>query len=209
MLLHLSTISRRAAEDLSQSFGNLPETEHLDGKYRLRRYSVISCDEESCDKLKDQAFFQSEDLNKFQGGMVRKFEPVEESVIKSDGLLEVYNRFREIAGFPLGQKVDVHQMRVITEEEETPVSPEGVHQDGYDYICIVGINRHNITGGHFLGYGNKDEEPFLSLPLEAGTMVVVNDRQLWHNASTIKSRYPIGHEAGFLDSFILTMRFDR
>ena len=209
MLLHLSTISRGAAEDLSQSFGNLPETEHLDGKYRLRRYSVISCDEESCDKLKDQAFFQSEDLNKFQGGMVRKFEPVEESVIKSDGLLEVYNRFREIAGFPLGQKVDVHQMRVITEEEETPVSPEGVHQDGYDYICIVGINRHNITGGHFLGYGNKDEEPFLSLPLEAGTMVVVNDRQLWHNASTIKSRYPIGHEAGFLDSFILTMRFDR
>ena len=209
MLLHLSTISRRAAEDLSQSFGNLPETEHLDGKYRLRRYSVISCDEESCDKLKDQAFFQREDLNKIQGGMVRKFEPVEESVIKSDGLLEVYNRFREIAGFPLGQKVDVHQMRVITEEEETPVSPEGVHQDGYDYICIVGINRHNITGGHFLGYGNKDEEPFLSLPLEAGTMVVVNDRQLWHNASTIKSRYPIGHEAGFLDSFILTMRFDR
>ena len=208
MLLHLSTISRSAAEDLSQSFGNLPETEHLDGKYRLRRYSVISCDEESCDKLKDQTFFQSEDLNKFQGGMVRKFEPIEDSVINSNGLLEIYNRFREIAGFPLGQKVDVHQMRVITQEEETQVSPEGVHQDGYDYICIVGINRHNITGGHFLGYGNKDEEPFLSLPLEAGTMVVVNDRQLWHNASTIKSRYPIGHEAGFLDSFILTMRFD-
>ena len=208
MLLHLSTISRSAAEDLSQSFGNLPETEHLDGKYRLRRYSVISCNEESCDKLKDQTFFQSEELNKFQGGMVRKFEPIEDSVINSNGLLEIYNRFREIAGFPLGQKVDVHQMRVITQEEETQVSPEGVHQDGYDYICIVGINRHNITGGQFLGYGNKDEEPFLSLPLEAGTMVVVNDRQLWHNASTIKSRYPIGHEAGFLDSFILTMRFD-
>ena len=208
MLLHLSTISRSAAEDLSQSFGNLPETEHLDGKYRLRRYSVISCNEESCDKLKDQTFFQSEELNKFQGGMVRKFAPIEDSVINSNGLLEIYNRFREIAGFPLGQKVDVHQMRVITQEEETQVSPEGVHQDGYDYICIVGINRHNITGGHFLGYGNKDEEPFLSLPLEAGTMVVVNDRQLWHNASTIKSRYPIGHEAGFLDSFILTMRFD-
>ena len=208
MLLHLSTISRSAAEDLSQSFGNLPETEHLDGKYRLRRYSIISCTEDGCDKLKDQTFFQSEDLNKFQGGMSRKFEPIEDSVINSNGLLEVYNRFRDVAGFPIGQKVDVHQMRVITQEEETQVSPEGVHQDGYDYICIVGINRHNITGGHFLGYGNKDEEPFLSLPLEAGTMVVVNDRQLWHNASTIKSRYPIGHEAGFLDSFILTMRFD-
>ena len=99
MLLHLSTISRSAAEDLSQSFGNLPETEHLDGKYRLRRYSVISCNEESCDKLKDQTFFQSEELNKFQGGMVRKFEPIEDSVINSNGLLEIYNRFREIAGF--------------------------------------------------------------------------------------------------------------
>ena len=209
MLLHLSTISRDATESLSQSFSDLPETEHLDGKYRLRKYSVISCDEMGCNKLKDQAFFQGEDYNGFQGGVARKFEPIEKSVINSEGMLEVYNRFREIAGFPVGQRVDVHQMRVITQEEETHVSPEGIHQDGYDYICVVGINRHNITGGHFLGYGNKDEEPFLSIPLEAGTMIVVNDRRLWHNASMIKSRYPIGHESGFLDSFILTMRFDR
>ena len=37
MLLQLGTISRSAVEDLSQSFNNLPETDHLDGKYRLRR----------------------------------------------------------------------------------------------------------------------------------------------------------------------------
>jgi len=209
MLLQLGTISRSAVEDLSQSFNDLPETDHLDGKYRLRRYSVIKCSEDKCNKLEGEDFFQSEDYNSFQGGMTRKFEPIESSVIHSKGMLEIYNRFKSVVGFSDGQKVDVHQMRVITLEEETQVSPEGIHQDGYDYICIVGINRHNIRGGNFLSYGNKDEEPFMSLPLEAGAMVVVDDRRLWHNASVIKSRYPIGYEAGFLDTFILTMRFDR
>ena len=79
----------------------------------------------------------SEDYNSFQGGMTRKFEPIESSVIHSKGMLEIYNRFKSVVGFSDGQKVDVHQMRVITLEEETQVSPEGIHQDGYDYICIV------------------------------------------------------------------------
>ena len=38
-------------------------------------------------------------------------------------------------------------MRIITDGSDTSeISPEGAHQDGYDVIAIVGINRKNITG---------------------------------------------------------------
>ena len=39
--LHITSLSRHALEQLSPSFNQLPSTEHADGKYRLRRYSVI------------------------------------------------------------------------------------------------------------------------------------------------------------------------
>ena len=40
-LLQLDKISDESIESLIDSFNNLPETDHADGKYRLRRYSVI------------------------------------------------------------------------------------------------------------------------------------------------------------------------
>ena len=204
MLLRLNTIGAEAIESLAPSFNNLPETNHLDGKYRLRRYSAVRCNGKCVDTGVD-TFEQSSEYNKFQGDMSRKFEPIEKSIIESDAILQICSQFNYICGFPEKQKIDIHQMRVITLEDETPVSPEGVHQDGYDYICVVGVNRYNVTGGHFLAYLNRDEEPFLSLPLRPRLMVTVNDRVLWHNASDIK---PVLGKDGYMDSFILTAKVD-
>ena len=38
-------------------------------------------------------------------------------------------------------------MRVVSLLDETPVAPEGVHQDGFDYIALIGIARNNIVWG--------------------------------------------------------------
>ena len=40
-LLELTKIKSDSVEELRGSFDNLPETDHKDGKFRLRRYSVI------------------------------------------------------------------------------------------------------------------------------------------------------------------------
>ena len=203
MLMRLDTIGAAAIESLAPSFNNLPETDHLDGKYRLRRYSAVSCNG-NCVEVGDNTFQQSSEYNKFQGDMSRKFEPIEKEVIESVAMLEICSIFTHFCGFPDNHKVDVHQMRVITLDEETPVSPEGVHQDGYDYIAVVGISRYNIEGGNFLSYMKKDdEEPIMSLPLNPGLMIIVDDRVLWHNASKIK---PVIGSEGYLDSFILTAK---
>jgi len=152
----------------------------------------------------NNTFVQSKEYNEFQGDMVRKFEPIEGHVINSNEMLEICSDFIYYCGLSGGSNIDVHQMRVVTSgDNDTQVSPEGVHQDGYDYICVVGISRHNIEGGNFLAYFNKDQEPFMSMPLDSGMVVMLNDKSLWHNASTIKS---IDGFDGHLDSFILTAK---
>lgn len=205
MLLQLTKLTDSSVESLRESFSGLPETEHLDGKYRLRRYSVVQCTDKDCDELEIRTFNQSDEYNKFQGNMTRRFDPVEESVVHSSGMLEMCSMFKSVCGFPDDQKIDVHQMRVITLNEETPVSPEGIHQDGYDYICIVGIDRSQVEGGHLLVYSDKESDPFLSLPLSDGVAVMLNDRLLWHNASKITATTDTD---GYVDAFILTAKED-
>ena len=76
------------------------------------------------------------------------FKEIEKDILQSEGMKEICLAFKKINNLDDGQRVDVHQMRVITYDEEfgdkTPVAPEGVHQDGFDCIAMVGINRNNI-----------------------------------------------------------------
>ena len=95
-------------------------------------------------------------------------------------------------------------MRVITLHDETPVAPEGVHQDGYDAICIASIYRHNVTGGHLLVHKEKNSEPIVNMALENGELAYINDRVLWHNATPLSRTDP--SQDGHMDLIILTAR---
>jgi len=210
MLLQLDEISDEAVESVSSSFYNLPETEHRDGKYRLRRYSIVQCNG-NCVGLGQNSFIQSDEYNKFQGNMSRTFEPIEPKVIESVGMLEMSCMFKDACCLPEDQKIEVHQMRIVTiGRGETPVSPEGIHQDGFDYICMVGIARYNVVGGHLLVYDNptiriRHDEHFMSLVLRPGEVAIIDDKALWHSASKIKT--VIGSD-GYMDIFILTAKVD-
>ena len=82
----------------------------------------------------------------------------------------------------------------------THVSPEGVHQDGFDHIAMIGVERCNIEGGDLMAYVSKDSDPFLIHQLQPGEMLMLNDRELWHNATPIKR---ITATAGYGDWFVL------
>jgi len=95
-------------------------------------------------------------------------------------------------------------MRVITLDSETHVAPEGVHQDGYDAICIASVDRHNVEGGHLIVQKKKDSDPILNIALENGELAYINDRVLWHDATPIRRSNP--SENGHMDLVILTAR---
>lgn len=200
-------------EGVANSFDRLPHTEHKDGGFRLRRYSVIELrtsfwnakTEAEITHMNHRDFKQDKEFNKHQGGMTRSFEEIEEEVLQSEAMKEICLTFKNAFNMIEGQEIEIHQMRVITCGElfvhGTPVSPEGVHRDGFDYIAMVGVNRYNIDGGELLVYENKDSKPFIVRELEDGEIVMLRDNELWHNASPI-SKIDKSHE-GHGDWFIL------
>jgi len=200
---------------LKESFDNLPHTDHKDGKFRLRRYSAIELrtsfwdakEEAVVERLDHRVFNQSEDYNKHQGGMARDFKEIENSTLQSEGMKEICLIFKHANDLIDGQEIEIHQMRVLTQEDgRAQTSPEGVHQDGYDHIAMVGINRHNIFGGELLvyemgpkGVGHK-HVPFLTYALGEGEMILLDDRKLWHNANPVVAggEFETGHGDWFI-----------
>ena len=204
--IKLEQISQWGVSTLKDSFNKLPTTDHRD-KYRLRRYSRIKlCDTEHFKymKLESKPFNQSGSYNKFQGDVPREFEDIEDEVIESGGMLEMCDTFLQSSGFSDDHEIEIHQIRIVTGNELTPVSPEGVHQDGYRFIAMVGINRYNIAGGNLLVYKTYEGEPIVDFPLDDGEMIMLDDSAMWHDAGPIKQ---VSHEVqGWMDAFILTAK---
>ena len=205
--IKLEQISPWGVSTVRDSFNKLPTTDHRDGKYRLRRYSRIKlCDTEHFKymKMESKPFNQSGSYNKFQGDVPREFEDIEDEVIESGGMLEMCDTFLQSSGFSDDHEIEIHQIRIVTGNELTPVSPEGIHQDGYKFIAMVGINRYNITGGNLLVCKTDEGEPIVDFPLESGEMVMLDDRAMWHDATPIKQVSPAVQ--GWMDVFILTAK---
>jgi len=205
--IKLEQISPWGVSTVKDSFNKLPKTNHRDGEYRLRRYSKIKLsdtDDFKYMKMESEAFNQSAHYNQFQGGVDRKFEDIEDEVVHSGGMMEMCDTFLQSSGFSDDHEIEIHQMRIVTKNELTPVSPEGVHQDGYRFIAMVGINRYNITGGNLLVCKTYEGKPIVDFPLDDGEMIMLDDKAMWHNATQIK---PISDAVqGWMDAFILTAK---
>lgn len=202
--MQLCRISDEAVKELIPSFDHLPTTPYADGQYRLRRYSVLRCHDGEIEHCPHVTFVQSKAVNQHQGGVVRNFDELEESVIHSQGLLELCELFKDNNELADGQDIEIHQMRVITLDDITPVSPEGIHQDGFDHIAIAAIDRDNVQGGEILVYRDKYERPFFTLAMDEGDVALLDDHAVWHNANPIRRLDP-GYE-GHMDLFVLTAR---
>ena len=84
--------------------------------------------------------------------------------------------FAQSNQLPNGQEIEIHQMRVVSLLDETPrVAPEGVHQDGLDYIALIGIARNNIVGGEIMLYKDNHEAPFFRKVLDDGDVAILDD----------------------------------
>jgi len=208
-LLELKLISEDGRKSLTESFANLPETDHKDGKFRLRRYSATELRTTFwnagvgvlIERLSHRIFTQSKELNKHQGGMNRDFEEIEEGVLNSEGMKEICLNFKQSNNLIDGEEVEIHQMRVATVNGEAEVAPEGWHQDGYKHIAMIGVNRHNITGGELLVRTDMSNDPFMCRILENGDMFMLDDSKMWHNANPIQAVNL--NEQGFMDILVL------
>lgn len=202
--LQLTKLSDSAISQLAPSFMNLPHTEHADGKFRLRRYSVVALQGGQVVDLNKNEFMQTDDINRFQGNVVRQFEGIEASILESDGMREMCSMFAASNQLQDGQEIEIHQIRISAIYDETQVAPEGVHQDGFEHIALVGMGRHNIEGGDIMLYNSFNEAPFFRKVLLSGEVAMLADNKLWHNAQPIRS--VIEGQEGHMDVFVLTAK---
>ncbi|USH01206.1 2OG-Fe dioxygenase family protein [Grimontia kaedaensis] len=203
-LMQLCHISDQAVKELEPMFDDLPTTPYADGQYRLRRYSIVHCHDGALRQMEHHTFVQSQAINQHQGGVVRNFEELTSAVLHSEGLFELCRLFKDNNELDDEQDIEIHQMRVITLNDITPVSPEGIHQDGFDHIAIAAIDRKNVQGGEILVYKDRSDQPFFSLAMNNGDVALLDDHAVWHNANPIRPLNPSQH--GHLDLFVLTAR---
>ena len=199
--LILDRLPDELIKEVQSSFNDLPHTGHADSEFRLRRYSVI----DFCGvPVGESTFTQSSDYNKYQGDVLREFEAIEDSVVNSKCFRKMLGLFR-YAGEISIENVDVHQMRITVPNgmSVAELSPEGPHQDGFDCIGIFSIDRHNICGGELLVLNDGDAHPFWSFVMRPGEVVVIDDRELWHDGNCI-ARDVEGIEENYMDVFVLT-----
>ncbi|TAE59113.1 MAG: hypothetical protein EAZ87_10830 [Nostocales cyanobacterium] len=183
-------------------FENLPLDPYIRGKYRYRRLSRVMFAEDEIIKLPHGHLFQSRAYNPLLGDIKREFAELEDELIKLDIFKYLVLAFIDSCKLHPEAEIGVHQIRTACSPEHSGnPAPEGIHQDGTDFIGIFSVNRENIQGGETHLYNAKKEKPVFNKILQPGELVVVNDHQFYHFTSPIKPVIPI---PGFRDVFVLT-----
>ncbi|WP_046004883.1 2OG-Fe dioxygenase family protein [Pseudoalteromonas rubra] len=201
-LLQLRFIQQAQIDAVKPSFNRLPENPYADGAFRKRRYSVLKFANGEVALQPTKAFVQDDSINTFQGNVERVYENLEDALIHSEGFKHLLNEFKAMTGISDERDIEVHQFRMLAIESDTPPAPEGVHQDGFDHVCVCGVSHENIAGGELLVYEHKDAEPCFKMEIKDGLFALVNDREVWHNATPMNKLDAT--QTGYLDCFVFT-----
>jgi hypothetical protein len=190
----LDAEARNAFEMLSGEWQSLPPDEYLRGRelFRRRRYGCYSYSPSSSQirALPHQPFYQSEQYNRFAGGINRLLQPLTPMTLDNLFLSELikFNLTHLIgAKNKTLSKVGVHQIRILSNSQfiGTP-TPEGIHRDGVGYFSVHLIKRFNISEGGvtsiFTPAGKQISNLTLMNPLDS---LYADDSSIFHCVSEI------------------------
>lgn len=190
-------------EKFSQFWEGLPLDPYMGdgGTYRRRKYSVISYTPANgaVRVFDEDGFLQSEEINRLNGGIVRRFAPLDPALLDTSVVQ------RMLAGFsariaqpaPLDApadrewRINIHQHRIVASASEVGnPTPEGIHRDGVRHIVMMLVARKDIEGGASTLYDNA-ESPVLTHTLtEPGDYIFLDDRTCRHSVSSVKVLAP-------------------
>jgi hypothetical protein len=182
------------------------------GTYRRRKHSEISYDvaDGAVRSAGRNGFLQSKEINRLNGGIVRRFEPIDQALLDTSVFLRMLAHFvaRIAESTPDGEpvapvrQINVHQHRIVASAEELGnPTPEGVHRDGVEHIVMMLVARKAVTGGVSTLYDNGGS-PVLSHTLsEPGDYIFLDDRTALHSVSPV--RVAPATSEGYRDMFFL------
>jgi hypothetical protein len=194
----------------TELWNNLPLDGYMadHGTYRRRKYVSISYEQLSqrIQVSNSAAFLQSKEINPLNGGVARAFTPVDAELLEMPVTTQLLAHFAARAGGPTAgsRMVNVHQHRIsATGSEPGKPTPEGIHRDGVEYIVMMLVARHNVTGGTSTLYDNSRKPVFTHTLSEPGDYIFLDDRTCLHSVSpvTVAPSATAGHRDMFFLEF--------
>ncbi len=159
------------------------------GRYRRRRHAVFTVAGDMVHRLPDQPHYQSTEYNPLNGGIERWFEPVGNEAANSPVLTGLFAACRQV--FPLDAhqdyRAELHQFRIeATNEAVGQPTPEGMHRDGVDWVCVMLMTRANLAEGT-TSIARPDGETLgaftLTHPFDA---VFLDDHRVVHGVTAVR-----------------------
>jgi len=155
-LFTLRKVNSINVEGFKPFFQNLPIDPYIKGNYRFRRLSRFIVAEDKLIKLPHGFLFQSKDYNPLLGDIKREFAELEDALIELDIFRNLVLAFHDSCKLHPEAEIGVHQIRTICSPDNLGnPAPEGIHQDGTDFIGIFSVDRDNIQGGETHLYAAK------------------------------------------------------
>ena len=188
----LDTPDKASLEQFCASWNDLSEDTYMSdgGRYRLRRHAVFSANKYGAEVRPKsyQPHYQTMHFNTLNGGLQRYFEPIKEAICDCKIMRSIINFGARTFGAlsPLNEwHIEVHQFRILAGDDEGKPTPEGMHQDGVDYVLMTLIQRSNIVGGETTVQsleGNEVAKFTLTNPMES---IIINDLRVAHGVTPI------------------------
>lgn len=202
---------------LAPFWDDLPLDRYLKdlGRYRSRRHgcAVVHVDEPAphLREVPHRPHWQSTIYNALHGGLERWFDPIDPRMAGApawrDLLLQLGRCFAGVRAPADGRwYVEAHPFRIDTSEGVGRPTPEGAHRDGVDFVAVILVDRHAITGGEtrvFEATGPHGVRFALTTPWSA---LLLDDTRVIHESTPIQPIHPNDSARGHRDTLVLTFR---
>lgn len=182
-------------ERLRGDWNHLELDQHLKNgaTFRRRRYGRYYWSPGSgvLRNLPNEAYFQPVGQNGYAGGADREFAPLLPETVANPFLMDLIRcSFDQL---PLDDEkrrqtweVRVHQIRIVANPGEVgEPAPEGIHQDGTDFLTLHLVSRDNVKGAESTIY-DLDRKPLFTYTMtEAMDTFILEDPRIMHGVTSV------------------------
>ena len=178
------------------------------GRYRKRRHAAFAASAAGIVRKPNQPHYQSRDYNPLNGGIARWFDPITAATTDSAAfrsILQVCNTLFDGLTPAPAWHVEAHQFRIEARPGQSGrPTPEGMHQDGVDWVLVLMIGRVNIASGTTSIHG-LDRALLGSFTLEAPMdAALVDDHRVFHGVTPVQPLDPA--QPAHRDVLVVTFR---
>jgi hypothetical protein len=182
---------------LTRDWDDLEPDRYLEAgaMFRLRRYGRYfwSPADDVLTSLPQEPYFQPKDENPYAGGIERNFAPLLPDTVHNPflhALVRATFACLPIAPARQGKRWElrIHQIRIVASPGRPGLpAPEGIHQDGTDFLTLHLVRRRNVVGADSTIYDLERKPIWHGTLRETLDSLILEDPRIMHDVTPAHS----------------------